>query len=78
MCDSMSCILNELGCKNNIKHPKQCGNSNTYVLQTSGNKSSLKFLDFIYNNCGFHMSRKYQKYLYFKEKYLTKNNTQAA
>ena len=77
MCNNISRILTELGCKNNIKHPKQC-KDNTYVLQTSGNKSSLKFLDYMYNNDEFRMNRKYQKYLYFKEKYLTKNNTQAA
>ena len=77
-CDKLSEILFCIGCKHHLIHPKQCANSNTFVLQTSGNKSSLLFLDYMYNNDCFHMNRKYQKYLYFKEKYLGKNNTQVA
>ena len=77
-CNKLSEILTDIGCKHNIIHPKQSKDSNTYVLQTGGNKSSLLLLDYIYDNNNFHMNRKYQKYLYFKEKYLTKNNTQVA
>ena len=77
-CDKLSKILFDIGCKNHLVHPKQCKDNNTFVLQTGGNKSSLLFLDYIYNNDGFHMNRKYQKYLYFKERYLAKNNTQVA
>lgn len=75
-CDKLSDVLSDIGCKHHIIHPKQCKDSNTYVLQTGGNKSSLLLLDYIYDNNSFHMNRKYQKYLYFKEKYLTKNNAQ--
>lgn len=77
-CNKLSQIFSNIGCKHHIAHPKQCNSNNTYVLRTCGNKSSLLLLDYIYNNNGFHMDRKYQKYLYFKEKYLTKNSTQAA
>lgn len=77
-CNKLSEILFSIGCKHHVVHPKQCKDSNTFVLQTGGNRSSLLFLDYIYDNNGFHMNRKYQKYLYFKEKYLTKNNTLAA
>lgn len=45
---------------------------NTVVLETCGNKSSLLFLSWMYQNAPFCMKRKYQKYLYFKEKYLSK------
>lgn len=74
-CDTLSKILTSMNCKHNIVHPKQCKDSNTFVLQTCGNKSSFKLLSWIYDNDEFHMDRKYQKYLYAKEKYLTKMNT---
>ena len=74
-CDKVSEILTSMNCKHNMVHPKQCKDSNTYVLQTCGNKSSLKLLSWLYDNDEFHMDRKYQKYLYAKEKYLTKMNT---
>ena len=73
-CSAVSEILTKMNCKHNIVHPKQCQDSNTYVLQTCGNKSSLKLLSWMYDNDEFHMERKYQKYLYAKEKYLTKMN----
>lgn len=71
-CDGLSIILDSFGCKHHIVHPKQCQNSNTYVLQTGGNKSSLSFLSWMYDNTEFYMLRKYQKFLYFKEKYFYK------
>lgn len=71
-CSTLSMILNSLGCKHHIIHPKQCNNSNTFVLQTGGNKSSLIFLSWMYDNTEFHMKRKCQKFLHFKEKYLNK------
>lgn len=74
-CSKVSEILTQMNCKHNIVHPKQCKDSNTFVLQTCGNKSSLKLLSWMYDNNEFHMERKYQKYLYAKEKYLTKMNT---
>lgn len=71
-CDKLSEILNGLNCKHHIIHPKQSKDNNTFILQTCGNKSSLTLLSWIYDNNEFHMERKYQKYLYAKEKYLTK------
>ena len=73
-CDTLSKILTSMNCKHNIVHPKQCKDNNTFVLQTCGNKSSFKLLSWMYDNDEFHMERKYQKYLYAKEKYLTKMN----
>jgi len=73
-CESLSQILQTLNCKHFIVHPKQCKDSNTFVLKTCGNKSSLTFLNWMYDNNEFHMERKYQKYLYAKEKYLAKMN----
>lgn len=74
MCDNISKILHEFGCKNNIKHPKIC-NPNTFIVSTCGNKSSLAFLSWMYDNADFYMERKYQKYLYFKEQYLSESIT---
>lgn len=73
-CNKLSEILDSLNCKHHIVHPKQCKDSNTFVLQTCGNKSSLTLLSWIYDNSEFHMERKYQKYLYVKEKYSAKMN----
>ena len=74
-CNKISEILTEMNCRHNIVNPKQSKDSNTFVLQTCGNKSSLELLSWMYNNDEFHMERKYQKYLYVKEKYSTKMNT---
>ena len=57
-CEHLSDILNKMGCKNNIKHPKQC-HENTYVIQTSGNKSSYIFLSWLYENSELKIQRKY-------------------
>lgn len=71
-CEKLSEFLDKLNCKHHIIHPKQCNDHNTFVLQTCGNKSSLTLLSWIYDNDEFHMERKYQKYLYVREKYLIK------
>lgn len=70
-CQAISSILNSFGCKNNIYHPKQSGESNTYILQTSGNKSSYLFLSWIYKDADIKMDRKYKKYIDFCNIYLT-------
>lgn len=67
-------ILHRIGIHNYIYHPKQSGDSNTYVMQTCGNKSSYQFLTWLYTNADIKMERKYQRYLDFCEKY----NKQAA
>lgn len=71
-CNKLSMILNDLSCKHNIVHPKQSKNSNTFILQTCGNKSSLTLLSWIYDDAKVYIERKYQKYLYVKEKYTIK------
>ena len=67
-CNTLSNILFSMGCKNNIKHPKQC-HENTVVIQTSGNKSSYEFLSWLYEDADMKLERKYNQYLSFKEKY---------
>ena len=52
-----------MGIHNNMHHPKQSGDSNTYILQTSANNSSYQFLHWIYQDAEMKMERKYQKYL---------------
>lgn len=70
-CSMVSNILNTLDCKHNIYHPKQSGESNTYVLRTCGNKSSYTFLSWMYKDADIKMERKYRKYLDFCNIYLT-------
>ena len=67
---AISNIMNAMFIKNYIHHPKQSCNSNTYVLATSANVSSYKFLSWIYQDCDMKMDRKYQRYLDFSKKYL--------
>jgi len=67
-CEHLSQILHSLGIKNSIKHPKQC-HENTVVLSTNGNKSTYQFLSWLYKDADLKMDRKYQRYLYFCEKY---------
>lgn len=78
ICEHISNILLNIGCKNHIIHPKKYEGSNTYIMQITSNQSSYIYLSYIYNNPCFYMIRKYQKYLYFEEKYLSKNNTHVA
>lgn len=68
-CIGLSYILNELHINHNIRHPNQCGDSNTYILSTSGNKSSYAFLSWLYTNANLKMERKYTKYIDFCNKY---------
>jgi len=70
----VSSILHKLGIKNNIHHPKQSGNNNTFVMQTCGNKSTYDFLTWLYQDADIKMERKYNRYRDFCEKY----NKQAA
>ena len=67
-CEHLSQILHSLGIKNSIKHPKQC-HENTVVSSTNGNKSTYQFLSWLYKDADLKMDRKYQRYLYFCEKY---------
>ena len=69
MCTYIQNILKELNCKTNIYHPKQCGEHNTYILQTAGNKSSYQLLSWLYQDAEIKMERKYLKYLDFCKKY---------
>lgn len=75
MCDIIGAILTNLGIKHNVWHPKQCGQSNTYVIRTAGNKSSYALLDFIYDNATMYLQRKYDIYIEHKKEYsLSRNN----
>lgn len=67
---SLSTILHSMFVKNNMYHPKQSGDSNTWVLRTSSNLSSYKFLSWIYQDCDMKMERKYKRYLEFCERYI--------
>lgn len=62
-------ILHNMGIKNHLYHPKQCGDNDTYVVVTTGNKSSYSFLTWMYQDADIKMERKYNKYLYICEKY---------
>lgn len=66
-CTSVRNILNSLNIKTYIYHPKQCGESNTYVLCATSNEGSYNFLTWIYNEADIKIERKYQKYLTYKE-----------
>lgn len=66
---SLSNILKSMFVNNHIYHPKQSGDSNTFVLETIGNLSSYKFLSWMYQDCDMKMDRKYQRYLDFCERY---------
>lgn len=70
-CSTVSNILSVFDCKHSIYHPKQSGESNTYVLRTCGNKSSYIFLSWMYKDADIKMNRKYRKYLDFCNIYLT-------
>ena len=59
----ISNIMFSMGIRNNMHHPKQSSNSNTYILHTSANNSSYQFLHWIYQDSEMKMERKYQKYL---------------
>lgn len=67
-CNHISDILNSMNIKNNIKHPKKCGD-NTFVIQTSGNKSSYNFLSWMYQDAYLKLNRKYNQYLDFCKLY---------
>ena len=71
---SIKNILNGLGIDCNIHHPKQSLDHNTYILLTCGNKNSLKYLSWIYENSYIKMIRKFDKYLYGKIKHGTSEN----
>lgn len=72
-CEKCSNILFDIKCKNNVYHAKYW-NDNTMAFRTAGNKSSEQFLDWMYKDAEFYMKRKYDKYLYFKEKYSEMKN----
>ena len=76
-CNKVANIIRNIGCTCSISKP-QSDDKNTVTLTIGGNKNALKFLDWLYEDASFYMERKHQKYLYFKEKYLAKNNTQVA
>lgn len=70
VCSKISSIMTALFINNNIRQPKQSIGKNTYIVSTSANVSSYKFLSWLYQDCELKMKRKYETYLYFCEKYL--------
>lgn len=70
----VSNILHDINIKNHIVHPKQCGDNDTYVMQTCGNRSTYDYLTWLYKDADIKMERKYNKYVEFCENY----NKQAA
>lgn len=71
---SIKDIINSIGIDCNIHHPKQSLNHNTYTLLTCGNKNSLKYLSWMYEDSYIKMIRKFDKYLYGKIKHGTSEN----
>ena len=67
-------ILNSIGIDCNISHPKQSKDNNTYILATCGNKNSLKYLSWMYENSYIKMIRKFSIYIYGKIKHGTNEN----
>lgn len=65
-------LLEKLDCHSSIHYPKQSYGKNTYILNTSATRSSLKYLSWIYDDCEIKMERKYNLYLSIKEKYEAK------
>lgn len=66
-------LSNNISCYYDKSADKRC-NKNTKVLRISGVLNSYKFLSLIYNNSELKMYRKYQKYLYMCDNYLTERN----
>ena len=67
-------IINSIGIDCNIHRPKQSLDHNTYTLLTCGNKNSLKYLSWMYEDSYIKMIRKFDKYLYGKIKHGTSEN----
>lgn len=68
-CSSLSLILNSMFVNNNVRQPKQSEGKNTYIISTSANLSTYKFLSWLYQDCDMKMPRKYNRYLQLCEEY---------
>lgn len=62
-CNSIMDILHAMNCPCHLNHPKQSGESNTYVLVINGYNGVTRFMDWIYDGAKIKMNRKYIKYL---------------
>ena len=72
VCENILNLMEIIGCKCFISHPKQC-KDNTVLVRTAANKASFKFLEWMYGDLrkeDIRMDRKYQTYLKFKEWYI--------
>lgn len=64
--------MNVLGCKSTVFKQYKTGkykDSNTWVVRICGNKSSYKFLSWIYKDATMCLKRKYDKFIYMKDNY---------
>lgn len=61
-CCKLSGILKSFGCNNSFKHIKG-KHENTYRLRTSANRSTYKFLHWMYDSADLKLNRKNKKYL---------------
>lgn len=80
VCGRIKELMEILGCDCFITHPSYC-KDNTVLVRTAANKSSYKFLSWMYDDLraeDIRMERKYQKYLEFKERYNYKGNTKSS
>ena len=68
-CINVQKILAERDIKSCIVHPKQCKDSDTYVLMTSATNATYHFLSWLYDDAEIKMIRKYEKYLIVRERY---------
>lgn len=75
-CQKLSELLCVIDCKHHITHAKH-HNENTIVLEMCGNKSSFKFLSWIYQDAEMYLTRKYSKYISLNKMY-NENNTHVA
>ena len=66
---NMKNILTSMRCPCSIAHPKQSKDNNTYCLTLCGNKCSINFLDWIYEDADMKLQRKYNRYIEIKKKF---------
>lgn len=81
VCTHIKELMEIIGCECFITHPSQSGDNNTFLIRTAANKSSYKFLSWIYDDLrseDIRMERKYQAYLQFKSKYNYQGNTKSS
>ena len=77
-CTTIANIVHSMFGNCSIRHPKQSGESNTYIISVCGYNSVNNFMEWIYDDAEFKMKRKYQKYLQIKDHFETNINSMTA